>query len=410
MVKVTAMSEKKSKKLVPQLRFKGFTNPWEQRKLGEVVTFVGGGTPAKVHPEYWKGDIVWLSSQEVKGGYISSGTYKITEEAVANSATRLVDAYTPLIVSRSGILAHSFPVTLPTKPVAINQDIKALLFDRSHIASDFIVATLQESEYEILTSVVKTGTTVQSVNLPDLKRLAIGIPSLEEQNRVSALFKTLNSLIAAHERKLDLLKKKKAYYLQQTFSQKLRFKGFTEPWQQRKYADFLTESRIVGHSGDTAKKLTVKLWGKGVVEKATTENGSRATQYFVRKSGQLMYGKLDFLHAAFGIVPQSLNNYESTADSPAFDVSSKVSADFVLMSCLRKELYLYQGSTADGSRKAKRVHVPTFLQMELMAPSIEEQNKVSDFFRKIDSLTFVYEYKLGLLNELKQSYLQKMFI
>jgi type I restriction enzyme S subunit len=202
---------------IQKLRFKDFTEPWEQRKLGEVVTFVGGGTPSKTHPEYWKGNIVWLSSQEIKGGYISSGTYAITKEAVADSATRLVDAYTPLIISRSGILAHSFPVTLPIKPVAINQDIKALLFDTSQITTDFIVATLQKSEDEILTSIVKTGTTVQSVNLPDLKRLEIGIPAVAEQNRVSALFKVLDSLIAAHERKLKLLEKSKHAYLQKLF-------------------------------------------------------------------------------------------------------------------------------------------------------------------------------------------------
>jgi type I restriction enzyme S subunit len=189
----------------------------------------------------------------------------------------------------------------------------------------------------------------------------------------------------------------------------LRFKGFTGDWEQRKYADFLTESRIPGHSGATARKLTVKLWGKGVVEKSTVENGSSSTQYYIRKNGQLMYGKLDFLHAAFGIVPTSLNTYESTADSPAFDISRSASPNFILMSCLRKELYLYQGSAADGSRKAKRVHVPTFLQMELILPELREQNAISDFFEALDSLIAAHERKLDLLKKKKTYYLQQIF-
>ncbi|RSX56375.1 restriction endonuclease subunit S [Bifidobacterium samirii] len=189
----------------------------------------------------------------------------------------------------------------------------------------------------------------------------------------------------------------------------LRFKGFTDPWEQRKLSTCLTESVIPGHSGDQAKKLTVRLWGKGVVEKTTLQNGSSATQYYVRKSGQLMYGKLDFLHAAFGIVPQELDGYESTADSPAFDIADDVDKEFVLQSCLRKELYLYQGSLADGSRKAKRVHSQTFLQMTANFPSLEEQQKITELFRTMDDLIAAHERKLELLRLKKRYYLQQIF-
>lgn len=96
----------------------------------------------------------------------------------------------------------------------------------------------------------------------------------------------------------------------------LRFKGFTDDWEQRKPGDYLKESKIKGGNGKQNKKLTVKLWGKGVTEKKTIYQGSSNTQYYIRKSGQLIYGKLDFLHAAFGIIPKELNDFESTIDSP----------------------------------------------------------------------------------------------
>lgn len=100
----------------------------------------------------------------------------------------------------------------------------------------------------------------------------------------------------------------------------IRFEGYTEEWEQHKIGDFLSISKILGHTGVEAKKLTVKLWGKGVVEKTDLYGGSENTQYYIRREGQFMYGKLDFLHAAFGIVPKNLDKYESTLDSPAFDL------------------------------------------------------------------------------------------
>ena len=190
---------------------------------------------------------------------------------------------------------------------------------------------------------------------------------------------------------------------------KLRFKGFADPWQQRKYSDYLIESNIPGHDGSEANKLTVKLWGKGVVEKETVTAGSNATKYYIRHTGQLMYGKLDFLHAAFGLVPPELDGYESTADSPAFDILPSADPNFILMTCLSKHTYLYQGNLADGSRKAKRVHVPTFLDMSLNIPNIEEQYRIVLFLHTIDKLIAAAKKKADLLKLKKRYYLQAIF-
>ncbi|MFZ7826926.1 restriction endonuclease subunit S [Priestia sp. 40] len=202
---------------VPEIRFAGFTDAWEQRELGDVVKIVGGATPSKANKAYWGGEIVWLSSQEIKGRYVSAGTYTITEKAVRESATKVVPAFTPLIVSRSGILARKFPITLPTVDVAINQDIKALFFDNEILETDFFVSQLEMKENMILTSIVKTGTTVQSVNVPDFEKLIISIPSVQEQQKVGKIFKDLGNLITLHQRELNLLENLKKSLLQQMF-------------------------------------------------------------------------------------------------------------------------------------------------------------------------------------------------
>lgn len=188
---------------------------------------------------------------------------------------------------------------------------------------------------------------------------------------------------------------------------KLRFSGYTDDWEQRKVGDFLTESRIRGNTGLDAKKLTVKLWGKGVVEK-NDFGGSEHTQYFTRRKGQFIYSKLDFLNSAFGVIPEKLDNYESTADLPAFDLDG-MNPYFMYFVAIQESFYLKHGSIADGSRKAKRIHADTFLNMPVMVPTIDEQNLIVDFLQHLDNIITLNQRKLEKLQNMKKSCLQKMF-
>ena len=191
---------------------------------------------------------------------------------------------------------------------------------------------------------------------------------------------------------------------------RLRFRGFQEDWELCKVKDFLIESKIKGSNGKIAKKLTVKLWRKGIVAKEEVYEGSLATQYYVRKSGQFMYGKLDFLNQAFGIVPIELDGYESTVDSPSFDFKPLVDSVFFLEYVSLEKFYKYQGNIANGSRKAKRIHVETFFNMPLPTPSYKEQQKIGTLFKQLDDTITLHQRKLEQLKELKKAYLQLMFV
>ena len=163
--------------------------------------------------------------------------------------------------------------------------------------------------------------------------------------------------------------------------------------------EFLTESRVRGNTGLDAKKLTVKLWGKGVVEK-NDFGGSEHTQYFTRRKGQFIYSKLDFLNSAFGVIPEKLDNYESTADLPAFDLYG-MNPYFMYFVAIQESFYLKHGSIADGSRKAKRIHAGTFLNMPVMIPTIDEQNLIVDFLQHLDNLITLHQCKYNYLLRLK---------
>ena len=169
----------------------------------------------------------------------------------------------------------------------------------------------------------------------------------------------------------------------------------------------MIESREIGHSGDIAPKLTVKLWGKGVYPKDNV--GSTATQYYVRHAGQFIYSKLDFLNSAFGVVPEGLDFFESTADLPAFDCKG-INPYFMYYRAIQPSFYLTNGRIADGSRNAKRIHVDTFLTMPLMLPGKEEQDKIVDLLRSLDHLITLHQRKLEKMQLLKKALLQQMFV
>lgn len=192
---------------------------------------------------------------------------------------------------------------------------------------------------------------------------------------------------------------------------KLRFPEFRKAagWKERPLGDFLSESRLPGSKGNVAKKITVKLWGNGVFEKNDAIQGSINTQYFRRKAGQFIYSKLDFLNQAFGIIPQSLDNFESTVDLPCFDFTDGLNSVFLLEYVKRRDFYERLGETADGSRKARRIHAETFLSFPIALPSPAEQQKVAECLSSVDELIGAQARKLDALKTHKKGLMQQLF-
>jgi type I restriction enzyme S subunit len=192
---------------------------------------------------------------------------------------------------------------------------------------------------------------------------------------------------------------------------KLRFPEFREAagWKERPLSDFLSESRLPGSKGNVAKKITVKLWGKGVFEKNDAMQGSINTQYFRRKAGQFIYSKLDFLNQAFGIIPPSLDNFESTVDLPCFDFAEGLNSVFLLEYVKRSDFYERLGETADGSRKARRIHAETFLSFPVALPTPAEQQKIAECLSSVDALMAAQARKVDALKTHKKGLMQQLF-
>ncbi len=192
----------------------------------------------------------------------------------------------------------------------------------------------------------------------------------------------------------------------------LRFSAFhnDQGWAERPLSELLTESRVPGSGGDVARKLTVKLWGKGVTHKTDVRRGSENTQYYRRRAGQFIYSKLDFLNQAFGVIPPELDGFESTVDLPCFDVSESLNAKFLLEYVQRDCFYRRHGELADGGRKAKRIQVESLLSFKIALPEKPaEQEKIADCLTSLDEVIAAQGRKVEALKAHKKGLMQHLF-
>ena len=185
--------------------------------LGEIGKWIGGGTPSKSNPHYWtNGRIPWVSPKDMKCARIADAQDHITEKAVKESSTNLIDAGSVLVVARSGILQHTLPVAITDKQVALNQDLKAVK-PRTDIKPEYLFWALKTFERQILHTCTKTGTTVQSLELPLFYRFQIPLPPLPDQHRIVAeiekQFTRLDAGVTALKRVQASLKRYRASVL-----------------------------------------------------------------------------------------------------------------------------------------------------------------------------------------------------
>jgi type I restriction enzyme, S subunit len=176
---------------------------WASASLSDLGKWLGGGTPSKSVREYWNnGTIPWVSPKDMKRLKIDSSQDQITPTAVAESATNLVPAQSVLMVTRSGILEHSFPVAINTVPVTINQDLKAWT---PHVGIDPLYAAyfLKAKAQNVLDVCSKDGTTVSSIDFDRLSAFEVSVAPSAEQKRVISKIEELFSVIEEGERALE---------------------------------------------------------------------------------------------------------------------------------------------------------------------------------------------------------------
>ena len=255
---------------------KNLPDSWIEIPLADTGQWVGGGTPRKSESRFWEGSIPWVSPKDMKKLCVVDTEDHISEAAVQESAVKLIRPGAVLFVTRSGILAHSFPVATTKMPVTVNQDLKAII-PYSVISPDYLAWCLRANARNILNSCSKHGTTVHSIEIPSLKEWSICIPPVKEQcrivDKIETLFSELDKGIEALKTAREQLKVYRQAVLKQAFEGKL-----TARWREENKDKLESPEQLldrIKHEREARYQKQLRDWKSAVVEWEKSDRASK---------------------------------------------------------------------------------------------------------------------------------------
>ena len=203
----------KEGEVVPEIRFKGFTGAWEERKLGDIADITGGGTPSTSNNDYWDGIINWYSPAEISNQiFLNSSQRKITELGYSSCSAKMLPRGTVLFTSRAGI----GKTAILSAEGCTNQGFQSIVPHANELDSYFIFS--RTHELKKYGEVVGAGSTFVEVSGKQMAAMTLMMPpKFNEQKMIGDFFKRLDSILTLHQRKLEMLKNIKQAFLDKMF-------------------------------------------------------------------------------------------------------------------------------------------------------------------------------------------------
>ena len=394
---------------VPAIRFAGFTDPWEQRELVDIAEIVGGGTPDTNNSNYWDGDIDWYAPAELGNNiYAESSTRKITQAGFDSCSTKMLPAdKTILFTSRAGIgntaiLRHS---------ACTNQGFQSLVIGDADV---YFVYSMSE-RIKKWAEEKASGSTFLEISGRQLETMPVNLPSLVEQQAIGSFFSHLDDLITLHQRKYDKLVVFKKSMLEKMFPKdgesvpEIRFAGFTDPWEQRKLGELFFESNERSSSMEILSVSVAKGIYPASESDRDTNPGASLVNYKVVHKGDVVYNSMRMWQGAVGS-----SDYDGIV-SPAYVVARPtIELDSTCFGYLLKRpemLYKYLCDSQGNSKDTQTLKYDRFADIEATMPAnLEEQRAISACLESVDHLITLHQRKLELLQNIKKSLLDKMFV
>ncbi|KDA47077.1 Type I restriction-modification system, specificity subunit S [Leuconostoc pseudomesenteroides 1159] len=383
-------------KKTPQIRFKGFTDDWEERKFADFIDVKSG----KDYKHLNSGSIPVYGT----GGYMLS-----VDRALSD-----IDA---IGIGRKGTIDKPYLLKAPFWTV----DTLFYAVPKQNIDLQFSLSIFKKINWKKFDE----STGVPSLSKTVINSVGASVPSYEEQQKIGSFFQQLDETIALHQRKLDLLKEQKKGFLQKMFPKngakvpELRFEGFSDDWEERKLGDV----------GDTFTGLTGKTkedFGHGSAKFVTYVNvfqnpiatlDQLDAVEIDEKQNQVQKGDVFFTTSSETpeeVGMSSVWTYDTKnvyLNSFTFGYRPRVSFDLNYMASMlrspsirKKITFLAQGISRYNISKTK------MLEIEIPAPNLSEQKKIGSFFKQLDDTIALHQRKLDLLKEQKKGFLQKMFV
>ena len=400
----------------PAIRFKGFSDAWEQRKVGDLL--IERNQQAPMSDEY---PLMAFIANE---GVAPKGERYDRSALVTDTVNKLYKK------TEKGDFIYSSN-NLETGSIGLNKYGKACIspvysiFEPTGIAdSDFLGRRLVRKDF--INAMVKWRQGViygqWRIHESDFLKIEITVPSVEEQRKIGTYLDQLDHLITLHQRKFEKLTNVKKSMLEKMFPQngssypEIRFKGFTDPWEQRKLGDVVKE--ITRNDPESEAPIMMITANNGFIEQseryAFNNAGESLKKYILLKKGELAYN-----HGASKLRPYGSCFALTTAENARIPFvyhcfsAENQNAEFMSIELNGAEIenqlrkIVSSGARMDG---LLNISFDEYTSVSVILPGTEEQDRIADFFRHLDNLITLHQRELEKLQNIKKSMLEKMFV
>ena len=408
------MNKKKESKVVPNVRFKGFTDDWKQRKLGEIIT------------EYKKTvdsdcTLPILTSSKTEGVILQEEHFGRKQQHDITGYNILPRNYCTYR-NRSDGVDFTFNINKCCDKGIISKFYPVFSGKNSDV---FFLSLVLNNSDEVVREIAYTctGTGQKVLSFLDLQKMKVRVPSFDEQKEIATYFDSLDHLITLHQQKLILLTKLKKAMLEKMFPKKgsvipeFRFNGFANAWEQQKLGNVAKFSKGSGYSkGDLIESGTpIILYGRLYTKYETSI--SEVDTYVEAKDGSV-YSK-----GGEVIVPASGETAEDIARAATVDKSgvilggdlNVVSPNEDINSAFLAISISHGNSQRELAKKAQgksvvHIHNEEIKNLVVPFPAKAEQNKIVKYFSNLDNLIILHQHKIDKIKAMKKAMLDQIFI
>ena len=397
----------------PAIRFKGFSDAWEQRKLGELALF----NPKDELPQTFE----YVDLESVVGTEMLSHRTEVKSSAPSR-AQRLAHTGDLFYQTVRPYQKNNYLFEKPDNNYVFSTGYAQM---RPYVDGYFLLSLVQSERFVKVVLDNCTGTSYPAINANDLAEIEVAAPSDEsEAQKIGTIFRSIDNLITLHQRKFEKLTNVKKSMLEKMFPQngssypKIRFKGFTDPWEQRKLEDYLTVS---------AEKNTGNIYGRsdvlsvsgdyGIVNQIEFQGrsfaGASVSNYGVVQTGDVVYTKSPLNSNPYGIIKTNKGKPGIVSTLYAvYHPKENAFSDFIQVyfeQHARMNNYMHP-LVNKGAKNDMKVSAENALKGPVCFPSRIEQESISAFFSVLDNLITLHQRELEKLQNIKKSMLEKMFV
>lgn len=407
-----------TKKKVPIIRIKGFNDDWERRKLGDLVKFSKG-------TGYSKGDL-----KEFGTPIILYGRLYTNYETVIKDVDTFVDAKNgsvyscggEVIIPASGETAEDISVAsvVGKSGILLGGDLN-IITPPSEIDSAFLALSISNGKPHNEMAKMAQGKSIVHLHNSDLEKIELAYPSYEEQVQISTYFGYLDHLITLHQREIDRIVCLRKAMVEKMFPQNgadvpaVRFSRYKEPWRLCQFSEIFTERHIIDTISDEYPQLAFTI-EEGVIRPEDKKTNKRdfliidkaTKKYLQTEYDDIIYNPANVIYGAI-----HRNALGKGCVSPIYKIFY-TDQDSTFMECIvRHPNFIKEISRSmEGTVKKLRTLKPkAFLEMSAyIAPTIEEQRQIGEYFRQMDRLIEIEKEELEKIKHIKSACLEKMFV